>query len=107
MNEIVIHASGFADEDGVRGVSVAQHKNTTVIDVARGVIETAKSDHTEVVSFRRTWPIDAYGHEPSVTTVEAVTRTTLDGGQTWTEMWHYFGTPATPWPTSRPEAVSA
>jgi len=95
----VFHVHGFTDERGVRGVTVAQHDDMTVIEVARGVIWTAKSDHTEIVNFHRTWPLDSYGHEPSVTSVDAVTRTTLDGGETWREMWHYFGTASSPWPT--------
>lgn len=100
----VFHVQGFTDERGVRGIHVMQHEGR-VIDIARGVIETAASrDHTEVVRFERTWPLSGYGQESAVVEVDAVTRTTTDGGKSWSEMWHWFGTLSSPsWPTSLPE----
>lgn len=96
---VVFHVQGFATDGEVRGVHVAQHEGT-VIEVARGVIERAvDNEQTERVSFRRTWPIDDMT-EGAVRQVDAVTRTTLDHGETWTEMWHWFGTLSEPWPVS-------
>lgn len=100
----VLHVQGFTDERGVRGVHVAIHEGLRVIEVARGTIEACtESDHTELVSFHRTWPLDAYEQEWSVTEVDAVTRTSLDGGKTWSEMWHWFGEPSAPWPLATRE----
>lgn len=94
----VIHVHGFARDGEVRGVDVTVQDAESVIEVARRTIgQTIEGDHTELVSFQRSWPIDQYGVESAVVKVEAVTRTTLDGGETWLEMWHWFGTASTPW----------
>ncbi|MEO5920630.1 MAG: hypothetical protein ABIQ01_05745 [Pseudolysinimonas sp.] len=95
----VFHVQGFADEGKVREIHVAQHSAESVVDVAKGVIDQATAgEHTELVSFRRTWPLDGYGQEWAVVQVDAVTKTTLDGGASWSEMWHWFGTLSSPWP---------
>jgi len=95
----VLHAQGFAGKRGIREVHVSQQEADSVITVAKGTIERATaSDHTELLTFQRTWPIDGYGQDWAVVEVNATTRTTLDGGKTWTEMWHWFGTASSPWP---------
>jgi hypothetical protein len=101
MTVTVLHAQGFTDERGVREIHVSQQEGKNVADIARRTIErAAASDDTETVTFNRTWPLDGYGQEWAVVQVNAVTRTTLDGGETWTEMWHWFGTASSPWPLS-------
>ena len=103
---VVLHVNGFVGDDTVRGIHVSEHGANTVIEVAIGVIETATaSDHTETVRFNRTWPLDGYGQEWAVIEVDAVTRTTLDGGKTWSEMWHWFGTLTSAWPLASKEGT--
>lgn len=92
----VTHVHGFDAESGVRSLHASTHEGR-VIDIALGVIESAISEHTEIVRFNRTWPLDGYGQEWAVVEVNAVTRTTLDGGKTWREMWHWFGIARDPW----------
>lgn len=103
----VLHVEGFTDKRGVREVKVSSQEAETVAEVARRTIEHATaSEHTELVRFNRTWPLDGYGREWAVVQVDAVTRTTLDGGKTWSEMWHWFGTASTPWPLADEAEVS-
>lgn len=105
---IVAHVQGFVRDGAVHGTHVAQLEAATVIEVARGIIETAVAhDGTELVRFNRTWPLDGYGQEAMVVEVDAITRTTLDDGKTWKEMWHWFGTLSTPWPVTAPQPPEA
>jgi hypothetical protein len=102
----VFHVQGFTREDRVREVHVSQHDAESVAEVARGVIEHAtSSESTALVEFRRMWPINAFGVEAAVVQVDAVTKTTLDEGKTWSEMWHWFGTLSTPWPLNAAPAA--
>ncbi len=101
----VFHVHGFVGKDGVREVKVSQQEGR-VNDVALGTIQHAtSSDHTELVRFNRTWPIDGYGQEWAVVQVDAVTRTRLAVDGKWTEIWHWFGTASSPWPLAQPEVA--
>lgn len=99
---IVLHAQGFADKRGVSEIHVSQQEAPNVMAVARGTIDHATAgEGTELVSFQRLWPISDYGNEAAVVQVDAVTKTTLDGGESWSEMWHWFGTASSPWPLAK------